>query len=230
MAQRGKPPSAPSRHAKASIPLDEGNARRTIITEAARLFAKLGYDGVSMRDIARASGIRASSAYHHFESKEALFLAVHEAGIGGIFQAVEAAIAEVDDPWDRLEAAAVAHCEALLGASDFAAVATPYFPAALENVRVELRRQRDAYERVIEKLVEALPLPAGIDRKIFRLHLLGALNWVPTWYRARGASTPGEIGRQLVLMLRCDRSDSGASLPTRTAKRAGARQLLHERG
>lgn len=44
------------------------------ITETAlELFSRRGYDGVSVRDIARAVGIRESSLYNHFESKRAIF-------------------------------------------------------------------------------------------------------------------------------------------------------------
>lgn len=44
------------------------------ITESAlELFSQRGYDGVSIRDIARAVGIRESSIYNHFESKRDIF-------------------------------------------------------------------------------------------------------------------------------------------------------------
>ena len=44
------------------------------ITETALdLFSQRGYDGVSVRDIARAVGIRESSIYNHFQGKRAVF-------------------------------------------------------------------------------------------------------------------------------------------------------------
>ena len=47
------------------------------ITETALdLFSQRGYDGVSVRDIARAVGIRESSIYNHFQSKRAVFDAI----------------------------------------------------------------------------------------------------------------------------------------------------------
>lgn len=47
------------------------------ITETALdLFSQRGYDGVSVRDIARAVGIRESSIYNHFKSKRAVFDAI----------------------------------------------------------------------------------------------------------------------------------------------------------
>lgn len=51
----------------------EKNTREIIMQEALELFAIKGYAAVSMRDIARAVGIRPSSIYHHFKGKQELF-------------------------------------------------------------------------------------------------------------------------------------------------------------
>ena len=47
--------------------------RERIILEALRLFAVKGYDGVSVRDIAGAVGVKESSLYKHFAGKQAIF-------------------------------------------------------------------------------------------------------------------------------------------------------------
>lgn len=52
----------------------EGRAR--IIQAAFTLFAERGYYGVSISDVAEAADLVKSSIYHHFESKDALYLAV----------------------------------------------------------------------------------------------------------------------------------------------------------
>ncbi len=41
-----------------------------ILTECLALFSKHGYDGVSMRDIAKAVGFRESALYKHYKSKQ----------------------------------------------------------------------------------------------------------------------------------------------------------------
>lgn len=182
-----------------AVPFDR---RQQIILEAARLFAQKGFEGTSMRDIAAATGILAGSLYHHFTSKEELFVAVHEAGMRVLMETVGGAVQGIDDPWDRLEAAAAAHCTALLESSDLMIMVVPKFPASIGEYRDTLVRQRDAYEQLIAGLVAALPLPGGVDPHVFRLHVLGALNWTQTWYRPGSRLPPAEIGRQLVRMLR----------------------------
>ena len=47
--------------------------KERIVETALELFSQRGYDGVSVRDIARAVGIRESSLYNHFENKQAIF-------------------------------------------------------------------------------------------------------------------------------------------------------------
>ena len=54
------------------------DTRERILSEALELFSQQGYGGVSVRDIARAVGIRESSLYNHFRGKQAIFDAIVE--------------------------------------------------------------------------------------------------------------------------------------------------------
>jgi AcrR family transcriptional regulator len=61
-----------------NLPLyeDSSKTKDHIILESTILFAKKGFDAVSIRDIAAVIGIKPSSLYNQFESKDALFYAV----------------------------------------------------------------------------------------------------------------------------------------------------------
>lgn len=52
--------------------------REQIMDAALRVFAKKGFANASNKDIAREAGITPGLIYHYFESKEALFKAIHE--------------------------------------------------------------------------------------------------------------------------------------------------------
>lgn len=52
--------------------VDMHGTKLLIFQTAVDMFAKRGYDSVSMRDIASAVGIKPASIYNHFESKEQL--------------------------------------------------------------------------------------------------------------------------------------------------------------
>jgi AcrR family transcriptional regulator len=177
--------------------------RQKVLTVASDLFATKGFEATSMRDVAAAANLMSGSLYYHFASKEEMYVAVQDASVSKIFNAVEAAIAKVEDPWARLEAAAIGHLEALLDRSGFRVLVTPTFPPGLAPAVLEkLVAQRDQFERMIEPVIAALALPANTDRYIFQKHYLGAINWVGIWYDPAGPLKPAEIARQIVATLR----------------------------
>ena len=49
------------------------DTKQIILDEALNLFSQNGYDGVSVADIAKAVGIKASSLYKHYKSKQDIF-------------------------------------------------------------------------------------------------------------------------------------------------------------
>ncbi|MFB9261896.1 TetR/AcrR family transcriptional regulator [Bradyrhizobium erythrophlei] len=170
-----------------------------LINEAARLFGSKGYENTSMRDIAAAVGILPGSLYHHFPSKEELFVAVYSFAVSQSREAVNAAIEGRMDPWTRLEAACIAHAQGLLERNRFAAVLVSHL--SVTSLPEEVATLRDSYESIFKDLISALTLPAGIDQRIFRLGLLGAMNWAITWYRP-GGETPASIVRKLLNIIR----------------------------
>ncbi|WP_339715228.1 helix-turn-helix domain-containing protein, partial [uncultured Sneathiella sp.] len=85
------------------------NRRQELMAAAAHLFNQRGYDATSMRDIAREAGMLAGSMYYHFSSKDELIIATYEEGRRLLITSLLEAIEGVEDPWERLTAAAVAH-------------------------------------------------------------------------------------------------------------------------
>ncbi|HTE37089.1 MAG TPA: TetR/AcrR family transcriptional regulator [Reyranella sp.] len=176
-------------------------SRAKLLSVSARLFARGGFEATSMRDIAARAGMLAGSMYYHFPSKNDLIAAVYEAGVAEIGAAVDAALDEARGPWPRLGAACVAHLESLLADSAHAAVMTADLSRLDSRLKRRLVTLRDSYEKRFVELVAALPLPAATDRSLWRLQLLGALNWTPTWYRPGGDRAPAEIARAMVAAL-----------------------------
>jgi AcrR family transcriptional regulator len=171
--------------------------RADLIVKAAALFGARGYDNTSMRDIAVEFGILHGSLYYHFGSKEELFITVYAEGVSTFIKAVQDAIAPLTDPWGRLEAACVAHLEALLTrASPAATVLADWSSTYTDSMREALVRERDRYEGIFQELTDAVDLPAGIRRRYFRLGLLGALNGALTWHQP-GRDSPATVARHI---------------------------------
>ena len=189
----------PAKPAGAPISPDR---RAELIDKAARLFGAHGYNKTSMRDISAAFGILHGSIYHHFGSKDELFIAVYSAGVDRFIAEVEKAVVGHDDPWQRLEAACVAHLEALLSReSPAATVLADWSSTYSEPLRQALVAQRDRYEKVFSRLTDAVELPEGVKRRYFRLGLLGALNGALMWYQP-GGDSPATVAKHLVGLFR----------------------------
>jgi TetR/AcrR family transcriptional regulator len=62
---------------------------KAILDTAVRLFSEHGFEGVSMRAVASEAGVSKSNIYHHFESKQALYLAIMQASAARLSEMVE---------------------------------------------------------------------------------------------------------------------------------------------
>ncbi len=182
-----------------SLPADR---RGELVEQAMRLFGARGYDNTSMRDIASAFGILPGSLYHHFGSKEELFVAVYGAGVDRFIDQVQRAIETLTEPWQRLETACVTHLEALLSDESPAGMVLAHWSSSYtDGMREALVGERDRYENVFVELTQDVELAPGVNRRYFRLALLGALNGALTWYQP-GGHTPATVARQLLAVFR----------------------------
>jgi len=178
----------------------QDNRRERLLDAAAAIICRRGYHATSMRDIARATDMLPGSIYYHFESKEALLIAVYAEGVRRIAARVDDAIVAESTLMKRLEAACVAHLEMLLTDSDYAQVVVRVLPDDVPDARAHLTALRDDYEARFRRLIGALPLPVR-RRRYLRLALLGALNGAQTWYRS-GGDTPARIARRMLEVVR----------------------------
>ena len=86
---------------------------QAILDAAVELFSRHGFDGVSMRTIAMQAGVSKSNIYHHFKSKEELYLAIMQSSAERFSDMVEA-LAEGKGSFDqRLRVFARSHLEHL---------------------------------------------------------------------------------------------------------------------
>lgn len=93
------PATAPQLAPLAPRPRAAGERTAERILDAAEaLFAERGYNGTTLRDVATRVGVRPPSLYNHFASKDALYAAVLERGIGPLVELLARSAAAPDDP------------------------------------------------------------------------------------------------------------------------------------
>jgi TetR/AcrR family transcriptional regulator, cholesterol catabolism regulator len=163
------------------------SARREELTRiAARLFAKQGYQGTSLADLAEELGVQKPSLYHHIDSKEDLLWEVAWEGANAFHAALDATPAE-SPAAERIRLALRAHLAVVAGQLDIATVFVREW-RYLEGERHEtFVAERRRYEERIRELfragVEESQLRTDLDVPTAALLFLSAANWAYTWLR-----------------------------------------------
>ena len=83
--------------------------REALCASATRLFAEFGYEGVTMRALAKALGCSPMTPYRYFENKAAIFETVRLAAADRFAEAIDGAVKRHADDRDRLVAMAHAY-------------------------------------------------------------------------------------------------------------------------
>lgn len=168
-----------SSKARASRPRDAEDTRGRILQAAAPLFARKGFDGVRLREVAEEAGVTVPLVCHHFRDKESLYSAVIDRaaqrfatvgwdllrGDGSFMDRVTALIAGMID-WLAVDPVltVLLHRELVDGGSRARSIAErwllPLKRAAVNEVR---SAQRQGLVR------------ADLDPELLVLHVLGAL-------------------------------------------------------
>jgi AcrR family transcriptional regulator len=81
----------------------EAGSRDKVLDAAQRLFARRGFSGVGLSEVAEASGLSKSSLFHHFANKVELYAAVVGRIIGEIDLRMARALAAGGDPLNRID-------------------------------------------------------------------------------------------------------------------------------
>lgn len=150
-----------------------------------------------MRDLAQAVGMTPGAVYFHVATKQELLVAVYQEGVDRIIDHLDQALGDELDPAIRLHRAIAAHLEAILDESAYARVVIRVLPEDVPEAMPELKLHRERYEARFRSLISDLRLPSDRDPKLMRLLLIGALNWVPVWYRGSVAGL-GPVVNEIV--------------------------------
>ena len=84
---------------------------RAILSTASRLFAEKGYDSATTSEIAREAGVAEGTLYHHFGSKDGIFLTLFDETMEGFLAGIEALLARETTGRETLSALARFHFE-----------------------------------------------------------------------------------------------------------------------
>ena len=119
-----------------------GPKRDAILRAAIDVFAERGFFSAQVADIARAAGVAAGTVYLYFKSKDDLLVSIFDRSMREGLTLGRAAVADLDDPRERLRRLARAHLARLGGDRNLAIV-----------FQVELRQSTKFMERFSSTLL-----------------------------------------------------------------------------
>lgn len=132
----------------------DGTHRR-ILEEALLLFGERGFHGVSVREIAEAAGIRASSVYAHLDSKDQLLFELALLGHEEHQELLRQALLEANpDPIDQISRVVHAHVSMHATYPLLARVANRELQALSPQPREKVMDVRNSSVRMIQDVIE----------------------------------------------------------------------------
>ena len=171
--------------------------RRALIASALELFGSKGYEATSVQEITDGAGVTKGAFYHHFESKEDLLRLIHDEFVDEQLAAVQAVLAEHEDPVRQLEELFRFFAESV---RRFQPNVTVFFQERryLTGDRfAAVKKKRDEFDRlfrgVITNGVEQGAFRDDLDPQVVYLGIIGMFSWMHQWYRPRGRLSTEEI-------------------------------------
>jgi TetR/AcrR family transcriptional regulator len=151
--------------------LKQAAGELAILKAAEKLFAQQGYDGVSMRGIALEAGVSKANIYHHFESKESLYLAILKSSTDETAQLIEQLAGSEGRFEERLVKFAESHLEHLFHRKNAAKVILhEAFSGDADSSR---KLSEEVFGRIYHRMTEIMQ--AGQDAGVLRKDLDPAL-------------------------------------------------------
>ena len=177
---------------------DYDKRREAIVAAAAALYARRGFTGASIADLAQACGSSKSLIYHYFPSKDDILYEVMAAHLDALVDAADDAMQE-GGARERLETLTLAFMRLYVGAQDSHKVLLN----ELDNLPPERRAEVGAKQRRIIAVVETLirEIRPDLDPSTLPLAMLffGMINWTHTWFRPGG-----KIGAEAIAEMAVD--------------------------
>jgi|SRR3984885_3288720 AcrR family transcriptional regulator len=200
MASPSTATRVPRRHRAAPVPATRFDRRLAqILAHATDVFCEKGYEGASMRDLSRASGMSLAGLYYYFESKERLLFLIQKHTFTTIVQRLKSRLEGVNDPEQKIRIFILNHLEYFLAHPASMKVLSHEAEALKNGFASEVATIKREYYRICVGLLDELKRDRGLQfsTRIAVLSLFGMMNWIYTWHNPRVDADAGQLASEM---------------------------------
>lgn len=160
-----------------------------ILACATRVFCEKGYDGASIRVIARRCRVSLAGLYYYVESKEKLLYLIQKQCFTTLIASLQAQLNGArSDPAARLRLLVHNHLRYFLQNPEAMKVLSHESDSLTPPYAQQVAELKRAYYRLCRGIVEELKRGRRLKRlnsRLAVLSLFGMMNWIYTWYNPR---------------------------------------------
>jgi AcrR family transcriptional regulator len=169
--------------------------RLEILKNAAIAFRRYGYHGATVEHIATALRMKKGNLYYYYRNKEEILFACHQYSLDRLMTILtdaEEAPAAPEEAMQRLIGSFVhTILDELHGTALFLDLEA-LSPAHRKAVVARRDQVDQSMRAVIQRGVDSGAF-APVDPKLLSFAILGAVNWIPRWYRPTGPQSSQAI-------------------------------------
>jgi TetR/AcrR family transcriptional regulator, cholesterol catabolism regulator len=170
-----------------------------ILEHATEVFCDKGYEGASMRDLSRATGMSLAGMYHYFGSKERLLYLIQKHTFSTILTQLRDRLSQSNEPEQGIRAFIQNHLEYFLEHQQAMKVLSHEDEVLDGDYGRKIASIKREYYQICRDLLGRYKKEKGLefDSRTAVLSLFGMMNWIYTWYNPRLDGGAGQLSREM---------------------------------
>ncbi len=170
-----------------------------ILEHATEVFCEKGYEGASMRDLSRATGMSLAGMYHYFGSKERLLYLIQKHTFSTILERLRARLKDAATAEQGIRQFIHSHLQYFLDHQQAMKVLSHEDEALNGALGREIAGIKREYYQICRELLNRYKKEKGLefDSRTAVLSLFGMMNWIYTWYNPRLDGSADHLAEQM---------------------------------
>lgn len=178
--------------------------RRALIREAGKAFSKLGYHNASLTDVAKTLNVTKTALYYYVTDKNEILLECHNIALDLGDQALKEANAEPRSALEKIQLYVFRYMQLINSELGNYAVLTEPVTSLRAPERETILKRRRKHDKVLRQWVsegiEAGDIAPG-EPALIVAFMMGAINYIPTWFHPDGKVSGDEVARSFTTMI-----------------------------